>query len=351
MKWGESEDEILRQYSGVITAEEIKRTMLSHRSLDSILSRAKRLGLHSTLTFNQHNSPNIPKPNFLNKEKMGKVSPESLQSLWDELYQFQSKSFVMSSRLDEANIQIDTDNPIAIGFLSDAHIGAISCKYKEFEDRIQLMADTPNFYVINCGDSIDNYLPTWHSAGMFGELIPPELQKVLVEHQFKKLKGRWLASVQGCHEEPSHVADDFDFNKWLCSELECANLGFGGFINIMVGKITYRIHARHKYRFNSAFNLTNTVKRLREQVGDFDIGAIGHHHQASVEQLSMPDKDRIFIRPGSFKAPDRWARSIGFYDTGAFVPTVILYPDKRLMLPFLHLEQAFRFLSCVHTNA
>ena len=40
------------------------------------------------------------------------------------------------------------------------------------------------------------------------------------------------------------------------------------------------------------------------------------------------------------KGPDRYARSLGFKDTGSHIPTVILWPDKRQMLSFLNLEQA-----------
>jgi hypothetical protein len=80
---------------------------------------------------------------------------------------------------------------------------------------------------------------------------------------------------------------------------------------------------------------------MREMLGDFDIGCVAHNHEAAIEQVVLQDGlDRIFIRPGTFKGIDRYGRSIGFNDVGSYLPTVILYPDRRFMVPFLHLEHA-----------
>jgi len=59
----------------------------------------------------------------------------------------------------------------------------------------------------------------------------------------------------------------------------------------------------------------------------------------------MSDKSRIFIRPGSFKGTDRYARQLGYVDTGAQIPSVIVYPDRRKMLPFLNLADAVTVLN------
>lgn len=148
-------------------------------------------------------------------------------------------------------------------------------------------------------------------------------------------------NVKNCHEEFSHDADDFDFTKYLASAVGAANMGFGGQVNLYVGEQLYQIALRHKYRYNSSFNYTHTCKRLRErEYPNADIVCVAHHHQATIEQMAHSDKDRIYIRPGSMKGPDRYARSLGYTDTGSQIPTVILWPDKRKMLSFLNLEDA-----------
>ena len=666
-KWLPPELEILKKYYGVIPVRDIM-SKLPGRTWDSVGGKAKRLGLSSSIYRRKSNSID---PSDL-------PQTDDLSELWDAITTLQSASLKQSTRLDHVSTTINTPEPIAVGFLADAHIGALTCKYDDFLTRFDAIVNTPNFYLFSVGDTIDNYLPGRHPDGMFHQLVPPELQKQLIEDVYSKMRGRWLGLVQGCflggtkvidvdgnekniesvkiddiiisdgieqsvvktfvnhwdgnmislnimgvsptitltdnhkiytrkriprtrtnvrrkwiprtsasepewieasdlvvgdfvgiprirgtlipkfteeemyiigvwlaegsyaynhivfslgdkdaeiaekitsyfkskdmytyrhdrperhtidltvgdmktrnmflslfgeycdgkiipkeflyypeghqealisgyvdgdghrrpggkdiiltttspylqsqirqilfrlgyfistsyyerdgkkpywtlawreshtrarhivdddyiwvpvkeketyhysgpvfnfeventhtyevygirvkncHEEFSHDADDFDWTKYLSQKVGAPNLGFGGSVTLTVGSQPYEIMLRHKYRFNSSTNLTATVKRMREQLGDFDIGCISHHHQAAIEQAIMGDGiDRIFIRPGSFKGADRWARSIGYSDLGAFIPTVVLYPDRRLMIPFLHLEQAILFM-------
>lgn len=336
-KWTHDEESILKKHYGNMLNSELRAVHLPTRSVKSISGKALEMGLKSPQTRRKH----TPHP------KMGQNLPvtEDLTELWDAIYNFQAASQGRSSRVDEAPVEVKTTEPIMVGFLADAHIGAITCKYRDIVDRFEAMVGAPNFYLVSVGDSIDNYLPTHHGDGTFAQLVPPELQKQLVEDLYSRMKGRWLGVVQGCHDEWSHEVDDFDWNKHLARHLGCPNLGFGGTINLTVGDTLYKISLRHKYNFNSSLNLTNSVKRMRDFLGDFDIGCIAHHHQAAVEQMVMGDGvDRIFIRPGSFKGADRYARQSGYRDTGAYIPTVALYPDRRRMIPFLHLEQGIEWM-------
>jgi hypothetical protein len=225
----------------------------------------------------------------------------------------------------------------------------MTCKYEELEERVDMMVDAPNYYLFSVGDTHDNYLPKKYGDGMFHQLIAPEIQKQLVEKLYMRLKPRWLGAVQGCHEEWSYESDQFNWTAYLSKKLGCPNFGHGGLARLQLGETMYKIMLRHRYRFNSSFNLTHTVKRMREQLGEFDVGCVAHHHQASIEQVSCGDGiERIFLRPGSFKAPDRYAKRMGWmYDTGSHIPTVIFYPERRRMIPFLHLEDAIDFMNSV----
>ena len=278
-----------------------------------------------------------------------KLPPDEkdFDGLWHALETYQEKAHKLSTRQDPIRVEIQDKSPVILAFLADLHIGAVSGRYGQMRSRIDLIADTPHCYMISCGATTDNYLPQWHASGQFEEICPPELQKRLIEYIFSRLgkRRKVLALVQGCHDEASHITDYFDFTKYLGEKLEVANLEFGGLIQLLHGTQHYDVYVRHKYRFGSSFNLTHTVKRMREQLGDFDIGVVAHNHQAAIEQLPMSDKSRIFIRPGSFKGTDRYARQLGFVDTGAQVPSVIIYPDRRKMLPFLNLADAVTVLN------
>jgi len=332
-RWTKAEEELLIKFYGVIPVKEIQAIHIKQRSIKSITVKADNMGLTSRLSGNKYTTTHD------SRMKTGEF--DKLDKLWDAIIDFQSASQPISNRTDHTTFSIDTDKPIALAFVADAHIGAITCKYSELRDRFNEMAATDGLYLISIGDTHDNYNPGKHPAGMFEQIIPPSLQKQLVEYLYMKMKGRWIAAIGGCHEAWSHDVDDYDWTEYLSRKLECANLGEGGTVSLTVGPTTYEIMARHKYRFNSSLNMTHSVKRMREQLGDFDIGALAHFHTAAIEQVMLGDgKDRVFIRPGSFKGADRWSRQIGFTDVGAFIPTVILFPNEKRMIPFLHLSQA-----------
>lgn len=339
-KWKEEEIKILRENYGKLRTKALL-SLLPNRTFSSIKTKAERIGLSSD--FSREN-PQKKKIEFIDL----KLPPdnEDIEKLWDSLEKFQEESRKLSTHQEEATVIINSDSPILFVALADLHIGAIGTRYKELRGTIDLLSKTEDVFIGSIGDTIDNYLPEWHSEGQFGEIVPPEVQKRLVEYIFEKLKGKFLFLVQGCHDEASHDVDDFDWTKYLQAKLECFNLGFGGFININLGTQTYRIAARHKFTGNSTTNLTNTVKKLRD-LGDFDIGIVAHNHQAVIERATMPDKDRIFIRPGSFKRPDRYAREEGFSDSGYEMPGVILFPDKRRMIPFMNLEDGIETLKAL----
>ncbi len=332
--WSAEETKIIFQYYGKITVKEIQGNHLPHRTCPAIRGKAVRLGLKSNLTVKAN-----PRPQFA----VGLPSTNNMDfdELWEAAYAFQKAATMLSTRLDPVDVVLDVDYPIALAFVADIHIGAISTPLDVVRNRFELMAQYPWLYLISAGDTIDNYLPSKHPQGMFGQIFPPELQKDLVENLYSKMEGRWIALVQGCHDDFSHQTDDFDFTKYMATKLRCANLGFGGQVNLTVGDQLYEVAVRHKYRYNSSFNFTHTCKRLRErEYPNADIVCVAHHHQANIEQMAHADKDRVYIRPGSMKGPDRYARSLGYRDTGQQIPIVILHPDERKMMIALDLEQA-----------
>ena len=276
-----------------------------------------------------------------------KVPPveSDFEEIWMALEEYQRSCRVLSTHQDEVSVHIDSNKPIILLFLSDLHIGAVSGHYRELRKTVDIISETSNCYMCSTGDTVDNYLPSWHSSGLFTVMCPPEIQKVLVEYLFSRIGGKLLALVQGCHDEASHHSDDFDWTKFLTAKFGCANLGFGGTLHLKVGEVTYDVMMRHKYRYNSSFNLTHTVKRMFEHLGEFDVGVVAHNHKAAIEQAEKTGLARVFVRPGSFKGMDRYARQGGFApDSRCYMPCVVLFPFVRKMVPFLHLGDAVEVL-------
>ena len=335
--WSEENIKYLNENYGKEIAVDIAKRI--GKTPSAVRSRAVRQGLKSNLTVTSRKAT----VQFVDRKQF--PTDQDIEDLWKKKEELQETKKRTYTSQTEALIKIDTDKPIMFVSLADLHVGAETCRYKVLRETVEYLATLNNVFIGSIGDTVDNYLPVWHPEGMFSNDSSPAEQKDLVEYLYNKLKGKLLFLVQGCHDESSHMTDDFDWSKYLQSKYDCVYLGFGGFVNLVVGSQTYRICARHKYRYNSSLNLTHPVKRMREQFGDFDIGILAHNHQAVIEQLTHADKDRIYIRPGSFKGVDRYAQQLGFQDTGAQMPSVILYPDRRMMLPFLNLSDGLEILN------
>jgi len=337
VRWTQKEDKVLNENYGKNPVNKWIK-LLPKRTIDAIISRANRLGLKSGLLGNQITTGNYKPPQF--SPQLPVTDDMTFEELYEAAYAFQKASKQLSTRYEAVDIHIDVDHPIAICFVADTHIGSIDTPLDYVRGRFDLLEQYPFIYPAGCGDKIDNYVPTSHPEGMFGQLFPPELQKELVENLYGRLRGRWLWLIQGCHDDFSHKADDFDLTKHLASHLGCANLGYGGLVNLYIGEQLYQIAVRHKYKYNSSYNPTHTCMQLvRFEYKTADISVVAHNHITAILQVAEPDKDRVYIRPGSMKGPDRYARSMGFADTGKNMPTVILWPDKRKMLSYMDLEQ------------
>lgn len=339
VRYSELEDDVIRNNYGKEPVR-IWINMLPGRTPDSIITRANRLGLSSGILNNQATAGNYARPRF--SPRLPKANDKNWEGVWEAAYAFQKVSIQLSTRVDEQDIYLNVDHPIGLTILADGHIGAIDTPLDFIRCRVELIEQYRKWlYLIDAGDTIDNFKPTKHPEGVFGEIFPPAIQKEFAKNLYMKLKGNWLVKVQGCHEEWSHDTDDFDFTSWLCDELGCANLGHGGIVNLHVGKQIYKIALRHKYRYNSSYNPVHTCMQLvRFDYKDADIAIVAHNHITAVLQNQESDKDRIYVRPGSMKGPDRYARSMGYIDTGKQMPIIILWPDKRQMLAFMDLEQA-----------
>jgi len=283
-----------------------------------------------------------------------KLPPDNnaMAAIWETLKGFQKEVQKFETAIQEAEISINDNRPIAIAFLADIHVGAITTDHEALERALNLIKSVDGLYIISCGDTIDNYLPNFHASGTFEAIIPPEIQKHIVEWLYEKIAGKLIAIIQGCHDEASHTTDDFDWTKYLSEKFRCPNLGFGGFVNLHIGEQIYRIGVWHRVRrFNSYKNLTHVVKRAIEIYGDFDVGVVAHNHVAAIEIEDTPAKTRVYIRPGSFKEADRWARQMNYASTPVRVPIVILYPNEKKMIPFQDLYDAIRYLCYLRGQA
>lgn len=278
-----------------------------------------------------------------------RLKDKDYSNVWDSILNFQGVLNEKSIEQNTVKIKINTNKWIGIAFQGDMHIGNMATDYKTMLEHRDLIADTENLYACLNGDYCDNYIPSSHVAGMFEALFPPAVQKNLAKDYIEKIKDKVLALVSGCHDLWGQKASDFDLTEYLAKHGQAAYLGNGGIVNLTIGKVTYKIMMRHKYRYNNADNPTATVKKMFEKHGGFDVGVISHNHVAAIEESVKEGLDgslkRLFIRAGTYKTHDRYGKQMGFAEGETSVPVVLFSPSKRDIRGFQDIKEAIAYLS------
>ena len=326
-----------------------------NRSKISITNKLKNIDVDSSnITEEDSSTTNTPREKRTIIEKAAinfldmRLKERNYNDVWSSILDFQHVLEEKSIEQTEAKIRINTKSWIGVAFIGDLHIGNMATDYKTMLEHRDLIASTENLYVTFNGDYCDNFLPTSHASGMFEALFPPAVQKQLAKDYIETIKDKVIALVSGCHDTFGQKASDFDLTEYLAKHGEAVYLGNGGTLWLTIGKITYKVVMRHKYRFNSSDNPTATVKKMFEKMGGFDLGVISHSHIASMEECVKESMDgnlkRLFIRAGTYKTHDRYGKELGFSEGDISVPIVLFSPDKRDIRGFQDISEGLEYL-------
>ena len=133
------------------------------------------------------------------------------------------------------------------------------------------------------GDQIDNHIK--HKSAIMAARSQPGDQYRLLEYYLSILGTRCLLMVSGNHENWSNQFAGVDVLKTLAKQQQIFYAPDEAWLEVEIGEQRYTVAMRHQYRMNSSFNQTHSVKQwLRHGEREFDIGCIGHHHEAAIEQ-------------------------------------------------------------------
>ena len=84
-----------------------------------------------------------------------------------------------------------------------------------------------------------------------------------------------------------------------------------------------------------------------DQRGHSDIVAVGHYHSPFIGQIEYQNQTITTIRSGSYKEEDRYGRKIGDYRGIIGVPTIVLFSNRKKIVPFYKLQDAVEYLGKV----
>lgn len=249
---------------------------------------------------------------------------------------------------DHLTVDIDGDLPIAIALTGDWHIGMEGVLYDEMDTDLTALAGMPGVMAIGLGDYAHNPKARMRpGSSLFRMIVPdPDEQYRMAMYQAKKLAGQWLGIVKGCHDDWDSTLAGFERVAEMAKQLDTAYLGHGALITINLGRETYKILARHKYKYESSINITNTQRRAWELIGQPDAVVFGHLHHTVSHKEPRGDRDVIYMRSGSYFKWDEFGMKIGHHQGQRGIPLLILYPNEHKMVPFYgaDFESGLRFI-------
>lgn len=182
-----------------------------------------------------------------------------------------------------ATITIETDQPIALCFSADWHLGAGTTDHRVWRGDIEYLLKTPRLYYATVGDEINNVRSFKTLEAVISQVLPVDLQRKALEGVTRELvaSGKLLFTTWGNH--------DIEFDERLLGESMLNELrrtqgvphiGGIGLVRLRVGQVLYTILATHKARFRSSFNALHSAQRLYQLFYPADIVVSAHDHAA-----------------------------------------------------------------------
>lgn len=261
-------------------------------------------------------------------------TPENVDTYLQQLINLNDTIMGLETKQNKATLCIDESKPIGLAFWGDWHVGGKGINYRQLDADADTIAQTDGLYVIGMGDYKDNGSALVHPTSTQDTIATTDMQDKIVMRLFERTKERHIVTIRGCHDDWDKRNANKDFVQTLCDITGAVNLWHGGIINLTVGDQEYRIGARHKYKFESSLNTTNTQRNFTNEFGVCDVVAVAHKHFCEVYDAHKQGQETVYLRSGAYKVYDEYGQKLAGYEGMYGIPIVILLPDKHLALPF-----------------
>lgn len=265
-------------------------------------------------------------------------SDEEYEKYFDLLEQAGSARLSLSPTQENTTFSSPDGNlPVAIAFTGDWHCGASGVRYDLLRRDLEIIRDTDGLYAVGMGDWLEGVLTTTKAAsalysGLFND---GGSQEVYVVKRSSICLGKWLAVLSGNHDEWIYRAAGITRMDQLAAELNAPHFSQGGgtiFAN--VGDQRYVVGVRHNVSGNSRLNTTNAQRRAFDDWPEWencDLICVAHLHYNDLHIQPRRGERCIYLRSGTYKTVDGYARDGGFTPEWG-VPIAILLPDQRRII-------------------
>jgi len=228
----------------------------------------------------------------------------------------------------EYNVPLDhPEIPFALGFVfSDAHIGSYSTDHDLIRDFLETVLATPNSFLVDAGDTFDNGI--WGSLA-HENILPAYMQAFTVEDIIRELGNKYAACVVGNHPEwmfQAGVKPEFMFARAMKGPVFPGM----GLLHLTAGKQSYDWAISHTYWGRSKKNIFNTCINLRNhEYPNADVFTVGHEHVWGKGEEIINGKKKLYIRPGTAKINDRYARMHGIARRGQEMGIAVVFGTEE----------------------
>lgn len=257
---------------------------------------------------------------------------EPLEQVWDRHADQADKKIAAAFKKSRFSQSFD-EGPIAISFISDQHIApGTACDFRRMREDAMLIRETPGLYACLAGDGVDNHVKI--RSAVLGARSTPDEQWELFDYYLGLFAEKILVVCSGNHDAWTVQFSGADMLKVIAQANRVRYCPAEARITVKVEDQIYSLAFRHQYRYNSNFNQTHCVKQwFRMGEEPFDVGVIGHHHEAAIEAFLAQGSVRWAARPGSYQITTPYSDQYGFNKAKPTCPTFILFggEEKRII--------------------
>jgi hypothetical protein len=253
-----------------------------------------------------------------------------------------------------SEIRIETNGPVAIMYTGDWHLGS-RMAYEAWSEDIRFVLETPEIFMVDLGDSIQNMRTFKDLSGVLGQVLSPKQQAWMIRGIIDDLTshGKLLAKVTGNHDE------EFDeriygqsVQAYLLEKMQAPRFKNRGLVKLKIGSQEYTNVLFHKSRFRSFMRATHGSYREYGQFFPADVVAGAHDHEPGIESIWHYGFARengfsfggqsILIRVGS---PQMSSYGWKYFHGEQYLsPTVVYFPDHHKKLSFTDPHDAVSYI-------
>ena len=240
--------------------------------------------------------------------------------------------------------------PVMIAFIGDQHFGNAGTDVQRALDEQKLICDTPGAYVWQMGDVVDNMIVGRLKKQNMKPSAPVWEQWELAKHYLEGFDDKLVAYVGGNHGAWTMQQTSVDYRRDICPN----GVLFDGDdlkSRVRVGKHTFRVWTRHKWKGSSIYNQTHgqeRAARFADPKWDFYIGA--HKHTGAVyREFVHEGRRKAAIQIGTYKVHDDYALQQGFPEHNHSTGCAVILHDDGSFCGMSDLEAACHYMRAVYT--